>query len=109
MGEPTTVTISADHPALAGHFPGVPILPGVLLLDETLRALEEAESLALTQWRIGRAKFLKPVRPGETLVVEHQRLPNGSVRFTISSAGHLVAKGMLIPDAPVHADGQQAR
>ncbi|HUL18036.1 MAG TPA: hypothetical protein VLV29_02125 [Steroidobacteraceae bacterium] len=109
MGEPTTVTISADHPALAGHFPGVPILPGVLLLDETLRALEEAESLALTQWRIGRAKFLKPVRPGETLVVEHQRLPNGSVRFTISSAGHLVAKGMLIPDAPAHADGQQAR
>ena len=43
---PTTLTISADHPALAGHFSGVPIVPGVLLLDETLRALEEDESLA---------------------------------------------------------------
>jgi len=109
MGESTTVTIRADHPALAGHFPGVPILPGVLLLDETLRALEQQESLALTQWRIGRAKFLKPVRPGETLVVEHQRLPNGQVRFTISSAGHPVAKGMLIPETRARADGQQAR
>ena len=109
MGETITVTIRADHPALSGHFPGMPILPGVLLLDETLRALEQAESLAVTQWRIGRAKFLKPVGPGETLVVEHQRLPNGSVRFTVSSAGHLVAKGMLIPDAAGQADGQQAR
>jgi len=109
MGESTTVTIRADHPALAGHFPGMPILPGVLLLDETLRALERAESLAVTRWRIGRAKFLKPVRPGETLVVEHQRLTNGSLRFTISSAGQLVAKGILIPDAPAHVDGQQAR
>jgi len=109
MGESTTVTIRADHPALAGHFPGVPILPGVLLLDETLRALEQAESLALTQWRIGRAKFLKPVRPGETLLVEHQRLPNGSVRFLISSAAQLVAKGMLVPHARAHADGKQAR
>ena len=72
---PTTLTISADHPALAGHFPGVPIVPGVLLLDETLRALEEDESLALTHWRIGRAKFLKPVRPGETLLVEHESCP----------------------------------
>ncbi|MGB9330260.1 MAG: hypothetical protein WCB10_05785, partial [Steroidobacteraceae bacterium] len=42
------------------------------------RALEEDESLALTQWRIGRAKFLKPVRPGETLLVEHEMLPNGT-------------------------------
>ncbi len=109
MSEATTVTIRADHPALAGHFPGLPILPGVLLLDETLRALEQAESLAVTQWRIGRAKFLKPVRPGETLVLEHRRLPNGSVRFTILSAGQLVAKGMLIPDAAAHADAQQAR
>ena len=38
MGAVTTVTIAAEHPALAGHFPGAPILPGVLLLDEMVRA-----------------------------------------------------------------------
>jgi 3-hydroxyacyl-[acyl-carrier-protein] dehydratase len=106
---PTTLTISADHPALAGHFPGVPIVPGVLLLDETLRALEEDESLALTQWRIGRAKFLKPVRPGETLLVEHEKLPNGTVRFSVSSAGQPVAKGVLLPAMEASGDGQRTR
>ena len=101
-----TLTIGADHPALAGHFPGAPILPGVLLLDETLHALHSDQSLKATQWRIGRAKFLKPVRPGETLIVEHERLPSGAVHFLISSAGSAVAEGMLVP-ASENGDGQR--
>jgi 3-hydroxymyristoyl/3-hydroxydecanoyl-(acyl carrier protein) dehydratase len=103
----TTLIIGADHPALAGHFPGAPILPGVLLLDETLHALHEDQSLGHTHWRIGRAKFLKPVRPGETLLVEHERLPSGAVHFLISSAGSAVAEGMLVPDSGSD-DGQRA-
>ncbi|HEY0768538.1 MAG TPA: hypothetical protein VGD47_11325 [Steroidobacteraceae bacterium] len=97
MGAVTTVTIAAEHPALAGHFPGAPILPGVLLLDEMVRAVEQERAHALTRWRIGAAKFLKPVRPGETLTLEHEPLPNGSIRFSISSAGRPVAHGVLIP------------
>lgn len=106
MRTATTLIIGADHPALAGHFPGAPILPGVLLLDETLHALHEDQSLGHTHWRIGRAKFLKPVRPGETLLVEHERLPSGAVHFLVSSAGSAVAEGMLLPDTGAE-DGQQ--
>jgi len=109
VGASTSFTVSADHPALAGHFPGVPILPGVLLLDETLRLLGQAEALELTEWRIERAKFLKPVRPGEALLVEHERLANGSVRFSISAAGRPVVVGMLVPVTQVRADGQPRR
>ena len=32
--------ISADHPSLPGHFPGHPIVPGVVLLDRVLEAIE---------------------------------------------------------------------
>jgi 3-hydroxyacyl-[acyl-carrier-protein] dehydratase len=92
-----TVTIAAEHPALAGHFPGAPILPGVLLLDEMVRAVEQDRSQPGTRWRIGAAKFVKPVRPGETLILEHEPLPNGSIRFHISSAGQPVAHGVLVP------------
>jgi 3-hydroxyacyl-[acyl-carrier-protein] dehydratase len=93
----STLTIDAQHPALAGHFPGTPIVPGVVLLDETLRAVEEDAATAATRWRIGTAKFLKPVRPGEALTLAHEPQADGSLRFTVSRNGQLVAHGVLVP------------
>jgi 3-hydroxymyristoyl/3-hydroxydecanoyl-(acyl carrier protein) dehydratase len=100
MGAVTTVTIAAEHPALAGHFPGAPILPGVLLLDEMLLAVGGQHASPGGLWRIGVAKFLKPVRPGETLTLEHDTLASGSISFRISSAGQPVAQGVLLPPHP---------
>ncbi len=97
MGVVTTLRIDAGHPALAGHFPGAPILPGVVLLDETVRAVEQSGAHPGARWQIGTAKFVKPVLPGETLTLEHSVLPNGSIRFSVSSAGRRVAHGVLRP------------
>jgi 3-hydroxymyristoyl/3-hydroxydecanoyl-(acyl carrier protein) dehydratase len=94
-----TLTVPAEHPALAGHFPGAPILPGVLLLDEIVCALEaDKGTSARGHWRISTAKFVRPVRPGETLSFGHERLPNGSIRFSVSRGGQPVAHGVLVPD-----------
>jgi 3-hydroxymyristoyl/3-hydroxydecanoyl-(acyl carrier protein) dehydratase len=93
----TTLTIGAEHPALAGHFPGAPILPGVVLLDEMVRVVE-ADSAGGGHWRIGSAKFVSPVHPGETLTFGHERMPNGSIRFSVLRAGQPVAHGVLVPD-----------
>ncbi|HEV8019028.1 MAG TPA: hypothetical protein VGP32_10765 [Steroidobacteraceae bacterium] len=110
MSAPMFLTVPAEHPALTGHFPGVPVLPGVLLLDEVVRAVEIDSGATGGRWRIGTAKFLRPVRPGETLSLGHERQPNGSIRFSISRAGQPVAHGVLLPIAtgelPDH--GQQA-
>jgi 3-hydroxymyristoyl/3-hydroxydecanoyl-(acyl carrier protein) dehydratase len=110
MGTVTTLAISAQHPAFSGHFPGTPILPGVVLLDEAVRAVELATAPLKGRWQIASAKFLKPVQPGETLSLEHEQLPNGSVRFIIRSGGQPVASGMLVPSAkPSEPDnGHQA-
>ncbi len=96
----TPLTISAEHPALAGHFPGTPIVPGVVLLDAALRAVELDTTTAATRWRIGTAKFVSPVRPGEELMLEHECLANGSLRFSVLRGGQAVAHGVLVPDEP---------
>jgi acyl-CoA synthetase (AMP-forming)/AMP-acid ligase II len=96
-GPRVSLTIPAEHPALAGHFPGIPVLPGVLLLDEVVRMVESDGGLGGGRWRIGAAKFVKPVRPGETLTLGHEPLPNGSIRFNILRAGQPVAHGVLVP------------
>jgi 3-hydroxymyristoyl/3-hydroxydecanoyl-(acyl carrier protein) dehydratase len=95
MDELTTLTIPAGHPALAGHFPDAPVLPGVILLDEMVRVVENEGG---GRWRIGRAKFVRPVHAGDTLTLAHERLPNGSIRFSIRCAGEPVAHGVLVRD-----------
>ncbi len=99
---------AADHPAFADHFPGYPILPGAALLDEALYEMARSYALDLTRWQIATVKFLKAVRPGDTLGLEHSRL-DARIRFLIRNAdGSLVASGSLsavdIQPAEPHGD-----
>jgi 3-hydroxyacyl-[acyl-carrier-protein] dehydratase len=89
------IEVPKDHPAFAGHFPKAPVLPGAVLLDEVLRAIESHRGIDLTQWRITSAKFLAMVRPGDALHLEHEVSKGGSIRFTLSTADRKVASGSL--------------
>ena len=57
------ISVSADHPALPGHFPGLPIVPGVVLLDRLLDAVEQATGQRVA--RLEQVKFLRAVRPDQ--------------------------------------------
>ncbi|GAP64878.1 3-hydroxymyristoyl/3-hydroxydecanoyl-(acylcarrier protein) dehydratase [Mizugakiibacter sediminis] len=84
--------IDADHPALPGHFPGRPLVPGVLLLEQV--------ALALARWRGQRlarlveAKFAAPLRPGEEATVELHEA-GARVRFAVLRGGTLLARGQI--------------
>jgi len=98
------LAIPADHPAYAGHFPGHPILPGVVLLDAALHALAVAHGMAAEQGlaQLKSAKFHSPVTPGEALTLHYSASPNAGFRFEIRSGERSVASGSVgfIQDAP---------
>ena len=55
--------VAPDHPSLPGHFPGHPLVPGVLLLDHVLQAITR-----LTGHDVGglrQMKFMSALLPGE--------------------------------------------
>jgi 3-hydroxyacyl-[acyl-carrier-protein] dehydratase len=89
-----TLRIPADHPAFAGHFPGLPILPGALLLDTALAAIESDLNIELVEWLVASAKFLEPVRPGDVLTVEHSRTTD-TIRFAVRVAERAALSGSL--------------
>jgi 3-hydroxymyristoyl/3-hydroxydecanoyl-(acyl carrier protein) dehydratase len=98
MNSPLTpLHIAADHPAFAGHFPGQPIVPGVVLLDLAQRAIETMSGCALVGLAV--AKFHHPVGPGEAVGLRYE-LHQNAVSFEISSATHLVASGRFLLPAP---------
>jgi 3-hydroxyacyl-[acyl-carrier-protein] dehydratase len=64
--------IPADHPALPGHFPGRPVVPGVVLLDLAAEAARHAFGLGPLR-RIARAKFAVPVLPAQEVALRLTR------------------------------------
>jgi 3-hydroxyacyl-[acyl-carrier-protein] dehydratase len=90
-----SLSISPLHPAFAGHFPGTPIVPGVVLLDETVYALMASAAHAPFNCEIASAKFHSMVHPGEPLTLEHEASADGSIRFVIRSRDRMVASGRL--------------
>ncbi|MHB1051831.1 MAG: hotdog family protein [Thiobacillus sp.] len=89
------LTIPADHPAYAGHFPGQPILPGVVLLDAALHALAGVQGNPATSGQIKSAKFLSPVLPGEPLALYYTASAAGGFRFELRSDARTVASGAV--------------
>ena len=82
--------ISAAHPSLPGHFPGNPVVPGVVLLDRVAAAIERAGGGHLA--RIAAVKFLAPLRPDED--AELRVVGDGSrVRFRVHRAGVTILNG----------------
>ena len=74
--------IPQDHPALAGHFPGNPIVPGVVILDQVLLGLKShAEHFPL---RLAQVKFQSMLRPEEKACVLY-RFSEHQCHFSIST------------------------
>jgi len=64
------IVVPANHPSLAGHFPGHPVVPAVLLLDAVLAAIQTRGAFVLQS--IPAAKFLQPVLPEERIELRIQ-------------------------------------
>lgn len=77
----------AGHPVFAGHFPGLPLVPGALLLAAALEAL----GLGRTGTVIASAKFLHPVPPDAEIEIERI----SPTRLELRAAGRVVASATL--------------
>ena len=91
-----TRIIRANHPTLPGHFPGAPLVPGVVILDEVLAALIEwRQDSQLTGIRM--VKFLAPLQPEQAFTIslslryEHA----AEVNFCCRAGDRVIVEGQL--------------
>ena len=106
MTHERTVSIGHDHPSLAGHFPGHPVVPGVVLLGEVIETLRRS-SAALSVRGLPMVKFSSPLKPGETVIIYVDRDDAMLASFSCRVGTRLIASGVIElasgPDA--HMDG----
>ena len=86
--------VPAQHPSLAGHFPGNPIVPGVLLLEYVLEAARAWRGPASRLAGLPAVKFLSALQPAERFDI-HLADEGPRIRFTCSAGARVLAQGTL--------------
>ena len=87
--------VPVDHPAFAGHFPGQPLVPGVVLLDQVLLLAQARVGHRGEIRSVSQAKFLQPCRPGDALVFVFEEGSGGALTFSVRRDGAEVAAGVV--------------
>jgi len=99
--------VSANEPYFQGHFPGNPVMPGVLQLEAMaqvagilLNKRNQREGQIAYFSSIDNARFRKVVKPGDQLIMEivlvKQRLNLAKVQATARVEGETVSEGELM-------------
>ena len=90
----TEFTIAPDHPALPGHFPGHPIVPGVVTLDHVAQALlVQHPQLELAGFP--QVKFTRPVLPAQAVTVSFTHKKDNLFQFRCTLEGKLAVTGQI--------------
>jgi 3-hydroxyacyl-[acyl-carrier-protein] dehydratase len=99
--------VTINEPFFAGHFPGVPVMPGVLQIEALaqagailiLREFEDRDKKIPFFSAIEYAKFRRPVVPGDTLILEVTALRVG--RKVQKMRGVATVDGQIASEAEI--------
>jgi beta-hydroxyacyl-ACP dehydratase FabZ len=100
--------VSANEPHFQGHFPGAPVMPGVMIIEAMaqcgavlfLKDLENRDEKLFYFGGIDKARFRRPVVPGDQLILEldvlHQRAQSARLRGIGRVDGKVVAQAEMM-------------
>jgi len=91
----TLVTIQHDHPSLAGHFPGNPVVPGVVILGQVLDAIRADEKTSICLLEAQSVKFHSPLHPNKPLCIALNPRDGENREFSCRVGATLIASGQL--------------
>lgn len=89
-------TIPPGHPSLPGHFPGRPVVPGVVLLDEAMALVLAALPGRRALRGFAAVKFTAPVDPGQAVDVAYRVASPDRVAFACTVRGAAALNGTAV-------------
>ena len=96
MNETRRPVIPVDAPYFAGHFPGDPVVPGVVILERVIEEISRRAGAPQSAQRLEAVKFLAPLRPGDELSIDLESTDATTVRFACRSGARSIARGLIV-------------
>lgn len=94
MNTQHSICIAKNHPSLEGHFPGNPVVPGVVILDEVIYALQQQfPDSEITGF--ASVKFLSPLLPEQPFQIEFSSSKANRIKFECKKDQAVFASGLL--------------
>jgi len=90
------IKFQSDHPVFEGHFPGTPIVPGVVILENIFRFLEENICNEIIIDKLEQVKFRTPLLPNQKLKVSFSVLSPNRIKFLGNVQENMVVSGSLL-------------
>ncbi len=105
----TLKNVTHNEPFFPGHFPGNPVMPGVLILEAlaqsaailALHELKAERQMMFVLTGLDKVRFRRPVTPGDTLEMEIKLLKHHRPLWKMS--GRALVGGELAAEAEVSA------
>lgn len=91
-----SICIDPGHPSLPGHFPGQPIVPGVVLLSEVIDCYRQTSGRDDRLIGVPLVKFKQPLLPGQHCRVEFDKRPGEKIAFVCYRDNEEIASGIFI-------------
>jgi 3-hydroxyacyl-[acyl-carrier-protein] dehydratase len=82
-----------DHPSLKGHFPGNPVIPGVVILEKVLHTISQQQTSQT--YKIVMAKFQQPLVPPATLTVHLSEKSENRFNFKARAEATVISTGII--------------
>lgn len=99
-------TFSDDEPFFRGHFPGDPLVPGVILAEALAQMAGIAAGFSENGYRLAaikQMKFSRPVRPAEKIVLRAKKETEAGklIQFSVSAlvGNEVAAEGLIVLSA----------
>jgi len=97
--------VTANEQFFQGHFPGAPVMPGVLIVEAMaqcsavlcLRDIEDRDRKLFLFGGVDKARFRRPVLPGDQLILECEMLQKRST--TVRMRGVAKVEGNVVAEA----------
>lgn len=95
----TNLAFPSEHPSFPGHFPGNPVVAGVLLIESILAFAEYRLGHPVSVTRVPLVKFQTPLKPDQEVQLE-VKIKGPQLEFAVTLGAATVAKGRLMINTP---------